>query len=336
MFLSLQTATYGQNPGVNVTPLESLDLNLAYCGRTEFGPRQKCKLTIINNTDQFLQGYWLNWYAQAVKVNFAQIDPRSSKTIDISTNEYWVFTDENLNIVGAYEPLNSTNKIIINPSDFDGLKKLQRPITNRSLPGTPSGGDRLKEQLAYDVLKYDLSIEIIPDEKFIQGSNTIIIEVLDDLEHFVFDLDTLLKVNQASLLENEISIPLSTTFRHGKYWSRLPAKMKKGEILNIAVKYSGHPREATHAPYQGGFSWNKTNSCKPWIASSCQVDGADLWFPCKDYQWDEPDSADLSFTVPKGLQAISNGILVDSMDAKNETITFHWKVKVQSTTMQFL
>src|SRR5690606_33393455 len=64
-----------------------------------------------------------------------------------------------------------------------------------------------------------------------------------------------------------------------------------------------------------------------WIATSCQIDGADVWFPCKDYQWDEPDSVNLSFTVPKGLKAISNGTLTNKIENKNETTTYNWKVE---------
>lgn len=327
VFLIFQASVNGQNLESDVRLLNSLDWSMMSCERTDFVPQEKCQLTITNNTRHPLQGYWLNWYGQAVKVKFAKIEPKSTKTIHISTKEYWIFADENLNAIGIYEPLDSASNIVIEPSDLEDARKLPRPITDKTLPGTPSGGDRLQEQLAYDVLTYDLLIEIFPDQKFIEGSNTIISKVMNDLDYFVFDLDTLLEVKQVSHLENEILIPLSTTFRDDKYWARLPETIDKGSILTIVVQYSGHPREATQAPYQGGFSWNRTEGCQPWIASSCQVDGADLWYPCKDYQWDEPDSVNLSFTVPKGLKAISNGVFVDSLSTAKETTTFRWKVQ---------
>lgn len=320
LFLTLQLVTHAQT-------LQSLDWSIVNCGRTEFGPQERCKMTVNNNTESPLQGYWLNWYGQVSKVRFAMIDPNSSKTLNVFTNEYWVFADSSLTVAGVYEPVYDTNDIIISPSYLNHDRKLVRPITDRMISGTVSGGERIKEQLAYDVLKYDLSLEIIPDQKFIKGSNVITVKVLEDLESFVFDLDTLLDVQRVSLLKDNDSITLASTFYQGKYWSQLTEPLKAGEKAKFKIKFHGHPREAPQAPKKGGFSWNKTSNCEHWIATSCQIDGADLWFPCKDYQWDEPDSVDLSFTVPSGLQAISNGILTDTRENQNGTTTFFWKVR---------
>jgi len=168
-------------------------------------------------------------------------------------------------------------------------------------------------------------MEIFPDQKYITAKNTITAVVTGELNNFVFDLDTFLKVQHVFLEKETTMLPLSAKLQKGKYWCKLPRNRSKGDTIKICVEYEGNPRSATHAPYQGGFSWNKTENCQHWIATSCQLDGADLWFPCKDYQWDEPDFVRLSFTVPNGLKAISNGVLKDTIKNNNQTTTYIWE-----------
>ena len=79
-------------------------------------------------------------------------------------------------------------------------------------------------------------------------------------------------------------------------------------------------------PWSGGFTWKKTKSDKHWIATSCQGEGADLWWPCKDQPGDEPDSMDLFIRVPVPLTCASNGRLVDVQPAEPGWQTFHWHV----------
>ena len=60
------------------------------------------------------------------------------------------------------------------------------------------------------------------------------------------------------------------------------------------------------------------------MAVACQGLGASVWYPCKDYQADEPDSAEMHFSVPAGLMCISNGRLrnVDSASMKKSVYTW--------------
>ena len=51
----------------------------------------------------------------------------------------------------------------------------------------------------------------------------------------------------------------------------------------------------------------KDKAKNPWISIACQGLGASVWYPCKDYQSDEPDSAEMHITAPSDLIAVSNG-----------------------------
>ena len=75
------------------------------------------------------------------------------------------------------------------------------------------------------------------------------------------------------------------------------------------------------------FRSKKDSNGLPFVASSCQGDGASLWWPCKDHMYDEPDSMLISVTVPSNLMDVSNGRLRSIIkNRKDKTITYNWFV----------
>jgi aminopeptidase N len=61
---------------------------------------------------------------------------------------------------------------------------------------------------------------------------------------------------------------------------------------------------------------------------ACQGLGASVWYPCKDYQGDEPDNgASLTITAPDTLIAVGNGRLIDKTANNNGTTSWKWEVK---------
>ncbi|MDA3894308.1 MAG: M1 family metallopeptidase [Salinivirgaceae bacterium] len=305
--------------------LEPLDWELMSCGKSPIWRESKETLLLVNETDKSIQGFWISNTNLIRKQRRAFVNANQSTKLNVKDGEYWIICDSDNNALGVFQILQGQNKIIISETDFKETRKLPTNIIDNNASGTISGGQFIQEQTAYDVILYDIKMEIFPDKKFIRASNTISIVVTKELKYFVFDLDTLLKVKSVFLKEENKKVTLETKLHKGKYWCKLPMQRNKGDLLNVYIEYEGKPRSATHAPYQGGFSWNKTKDCQDWIATSCQIDGADLWFPCKDYQWDEPDSVKLAFTVPQGLMAVSNGVLINTVD-NNQTTTYTWKV----------
>ena len=322
----LSNISYSQEIEPNSEKLETLDWDIMFCGRAKMEENKPCILYVKNKSIYPIQVYRLNKFGTLSKIELGNIEPQKTKKINTKTNEYWVLGGLDDNALGIFQTTSGVNEIVIDDSNFKKSVKLPKTIEDRSLPGTSSGGAILRAQESYDVLHYNLRLEILPESQYIKGENTITAKVMEELNDFVFDLDSFLTIENVYLIKNDRKIILPVKTIDGKHWCKLPTPNKKGELIIVDIEYSGNPRIATHAPYKGGFSWSKTLDCKPWIATSCQIDGADLWFPCKDYQWDEPDSVDLSFIVPNGLKAISNGILVDSLQNKNGTTTFNWKV----------
>lgn len=95
----------------------------------------------------------------------------------------------------------------------------------------------------------------------------------------------------------------------------------------ITITYSGTPRAAKNAPWDGGWIWKRDDQGRPWVSVAVQGLGASAWFPCKDHQSDEPDKgASLTITVPDTLVAVANGKLKNKT-TKNGLASYTWEVK---------
>lgn len=105
-----------------------------------------------------------------------------------------------------------------------------------------------------------------------------------------------------------------------------PTDHKIKEISNLVIYYHGKPRIAKKAPWDGGFVWSRDKAGNPWVAVACQGLGASVWYPCKDYQGDEPDSAEMHFTAPSDLITVSNGRLRSVENAGDGNSVYTWAV----------
>ena len=162
-----------------------------------------------------------------------------------------------------------------------------------------SGGKLTALQASYDVTHYGLELSIDPEKQWIGGSLTVTARVVEPMEVLELDLDTVYDIS--SVVGEGKAGDLAVERDLGKIHIKLGRKYQAGEFFTVTVAYSGNPRVAPNPPWAGGFTWDNTPSEAHWIATSCQGQGADLWWPCKDNVSDEPDSMDLRISVPTGL-----------------------------------
>lgn len=189
-----------------------------------------------------------------------------------------------------------------------------------------SGGTLSELQASYDVTHYALDLVVDPELKAITGSLTIAAEVTKALNILELDLDTMLSITSVTLVNGDAEASeLGIRRNVGIVHVEMGRTYQPGETLQVRIEYNGNPRIAPRPPWQGGFTWDETPSGAPWIATSCQGEGADIWWPCKDHVSDEPDSMDLYITVPNGLYAACNGALKETTDSDLGT-TYHWHI----------
>lgn len=180
-------------------------------------------------------------------------------------------------------------------------------------------GSITPERAWWDLNYYHLDIEVKPDEKYIGGKNTIRYKVLESQQVLQVDLQPPLKIEKVT----QDGMPLSVKSNGNAHFVTLTKQQKAGDFNEVVVHYSGNPKEAIRAPWDGGFSWKRDNNGKHFVATSCQGLGASVWWPNKDHMYDEVDSMLISVKVPKGLTNVANGRLrkLDTL-----TNTSHWFV----------
>jgi len=198
----------------------------------------------------------------------------------------------------------------------------------RSEATTDSGRPLTEGLKSYDVEHYTLRNEILVKTKSITGSAGIRFRTTVPLSTLELDFDGLFSIDRIE----DASGDLTYTRDAAKLYVVLATELAVGTSHEVTVHYHGRPIEAKRAPWDGGFVWDTTPSGKPWIATAMQGEGCDIWFPCKDHPSGEPKSLDLFFTVPAGLTAVSNGLLVDVTEETDGRKTFHWHTNLQTNT----
>ena len=190
----------------------------------------------------------------------------------------------------------------------------------------PSRQDSLRGSITterewWDLTYYHLDIEVNPDKKYIQGSNTVGYKVLRSHQTMQIDLQEPMKITS---VESE-GKKLDFTREGNAYFIKIESDQHEGDINYLKINYEGFPKEAVRAPWDGGLSWKKDINGNHFVATSCQGLGASVWWPNKDHMYDEVDSMLISVNVPKKLTNVSNGRL-RSVEEFENTKTFNWFV----------
>ncbi|MCX6335005.1 MAG: M1 family metallopeptidase [Bacteroidia bacterium] len=184
-------------------------------------------------------------------------------------------------------------------------------------------GSITPERAWWDLTYYHLNIRVNPADSTISGTNTVVYRVLKNYNVMQIDLQPPLNLLNAEQNDK----PLIFKREGNVYWITLAEKQEAGKVYSVILSYGGKPQVSRRPPWEGGITWKKDRNGLPFIASSCQVDGASLWWPCKDHMYDEPDSMMISVTLPDNLIDVSNGRLRSIVKHKKEkTTTYNWFV----------
>lgn len=183
-------------------------------------------------------------------------------------------------------------------------------------------GSLNKDRTCFDVHFYHLDVKVDPDSQFISGSNTIAFEVVHSFKRMQLDLFQNMQIN--AVMQGEVS--LDFVRHHNAFYVYFDDNPVKGEMHEITVYYEGKPTVAEHAPWDGGFVWEKDSSENHWVGVACQGFGASSWWPNKDHLSDEPDSMLISVTVPDNLMDVSNGQFLGVEAPQKGWKKYNWKV----------
>ncbi len=174
------------------------------------------------------------------------------------------------------------------------------------------------EQRKYDVTYYGLNLNIDPARQSLDGFVAIHFNCLASLTQLELDLFSNFQVDKILLKSQE----LTYTRNGNKLFVNLPRTFQKNNSGEIQVYYRGNP--ILHV--QGGAFYFQTHGDnQPIICTTCELEGASTWWPCKDYPGDKPDSTDINITVPADLVVATNGLLRKVTTHLNQK-TYYWHV----------
>lgn len=188
----------------------------------------------------------------------------------------------------------------------------------RFSPGSPGLGDGyfpLAGNGGYDVQHYDLDLRYTPTTDMLAGTATITARATQNLSRFNLDFEGLtirsLKVNG-----------------HTARWIRdggeliitPPSGLREGSTFTVAVRYDGVPAPIFDNLGISGFLHTDDGAV---ITGEPRV--AATWFPVNDYPTDKA-SYTITFTVPRGLEVVSNGVLTDHR-TRGDWTTWTWDAK---------
>ncbi|WP_405370645.1 M1 family metallopeptidase [Nonlabens sp. Asnod2-A12] len=184
-------------------------------------------------------------------------------------------------------------------------------------------GSITPERAWWDITYYNLDVTVLPEDKFIYGSNTITYKVLEPYQVMQIDLQEPMYITMVTQKGKELEVK----HEGNAHFITLQENQTTGSKNQIKIDFEGHPREARNAPWDGGFSWRKDNNGKDFIATSNQGLGASVWWPCKDHMYQEVDGMTISVNAPAGLMNVSNGRLTGTELKPDGSSTYTWEVR---------
>lgn len=178
----------------------------------------------------------------------------------------------------------------------------------------------------WDLQHYDLSVKFDTGARSISGKNEISFTVSSNAhDSMQIDLQEPMVLDRVILNEENVTV----AHEGNVWWIKHPfSKWPVGSKHTITIFFHGKPREAKLPPWDGGFVWSKDSIGRMWVVVACQELGASVWWPCKDVQWDEPDSGmTMHYCVPNGLTCVGNGRLVGKKPEGDNYTCWDWIVK---------
>jgi aminopeptidase N len=170
-----------------------------------------------------------------------------------------------------------------------------------------------------DLLYYHLDVRVDPEKQTIGGKNTVRFRMLRDDSRIQLDLQPALAVDKITLG----NAPLKFQREFAAVFIEFPETLRAGQVYSIDFYYSGKPGSAGRF---GGMVFRKDPKGRPWIYTSCEMQGASFWWPNKDQWRDEVESMDLSVTAPKHLVDVSNGRPLGRKDLGDGTTRWDWHI----------
>src|SRR5829696_8365188 len=183
--------------------------------------------------------------------------------------------------------------------------------------GSPGLGDPffpLAGNGGYDVSHYALALDYERADNRLEGSATISATATEALDRFDLDL------RGFAISRLEVDGRPATFTRDGQELQITPrGRLAAGSAFTVRVDYAGTPAVVTD-PDGSIEGWAPTDDGAIVVN---EPQGSPAWFPVNDNPRDKA-TYDFAITVPEGITALANGVLVSSASSGGKT-TWRWR-----------
>lgn len=200
-------------------------------------------------------------------------------------------------------------------------QKGEPPITDLT---ARSGGEIEPERAALRLEHVDLQLRIDPERKYLSGTATLRLKTSARQTRLLIDLDKNFHVSRIEI-DGVALRPDNWRNPEGRLFIDLPKPVPAGGRMVAKIDYAGRPHEAVNAPWDDGFVWSSWQG-KPWVATTAQGYGCDLFWPCLDFPAGEIPEIRISIAT-RGLSAISNGRLESVSPPLHGVSEWRWVAK---------
>lgn len=176
---------------------------------------------------------------------------------------------------------------------------------------------------SYDVQHYIIRLEFDRKNKVVFGDSTIQLKPLSD-NFSGLELDAKgIKFESVSIDSGEQQLLFKTT--ENKISINLDKIYRKDELISIRLKYSTKPSKGVYFVNELKYKGKVTRPAQIWTQG--EAEETHYWLPSFDFP-DDKATTEQFITVKKGESVISNGELLETIENKNQTSTFHYKMSV--------
>lgn len=164
----------------------------------------------------------------------------------------------------------------------------------------------------YDVLHYEIDLDIDPAANTIQALATVTSRATQDLSAFNLDLSGL------TVAEVQVNGSDAEFSRSGTELVIEPASSLASDTeFSTSVSYSGSPEPVVDPGVPFGLGWHHSEDT---IYTVSEPSGSMSWFPSNNHPTDKA-TFEIRITVPATSTAASNGVLVEEISANGYTTT---------------
>lgn len=217
-------------------------------------------------------------------------------------------------VFGDVKNIPDLDRAIENLRQFKAMEAKRKALFVENLREIEKSGVQPKQNI--DMVHYDFDLKIDPYQRFISGAVTLTFTPTASLSELNFRLHK--KLNLISVKLDSQSVQYSRNKDNFKV--SFGTTLAPGSIHKVLVNYEGSPQ--TTGSLGGGMLFS-THEEVPSATTLSEPFETYAWMPIIDEVSDK-FTANINLTVPSEMVGASNGVLVETVNNGDGTITYKW------------